>query len=101
MVTLPPCADRAVLLVVNEVSLGTPLQDSKGQGSGDCICLEDDFKCGKAALCSLGFGGVEQDCLQGLGSRKHGPPAGKPNTHLSRGRQGQDFSGQRCSGGWV
>lgn len=65
MVTIPPCACRAALLVVNEVSPGTPLQDSKGQGSGDCICLEDDFKCGKAALCSLGFGGVEQDVPTG------------------------------------
>lgn len=40
-------------------------------------------------------------CLQGLGSRKHGPPSGKPDILLSKGRQDQGISGERCSGGLV
>lgn len=36
---------------------------------------------------------------QGLGSRDLVPPAGGPDSHLSRDSQGKGSSGQRCSGG--
>lgn len=55
----------------------------------------DGCGCGKAVPRSLGLSWVGVECgmcLQGLGSIEQGSPTRNPNTHLSKGSQGQGFS---------
>ena len=90
------------------VQLGTQILTSPGPSRAKAPVARDEVghSCGwqKTAPRSLAPSSVGMGhgmCLWGLGSRELYPPAIDPDTHLSRGSQGQGSGGQRCGGGWL
>lgn len=111
VVILPSDAGRAVPLVAADVDLGALLQVQSGPmihrsflgvAIIKALVVRDTVEdgCFNVPEDYLGWVGA-QDVLLGLVSRELGCPSANPDTHTSRGNQGQGFGGQRCSGGWL